>query len=149
MPYIARALFPLWYFLKNKAHTNDILFIELPELNLFSKYQIELAKLLILIVNSGINLVISTNSDYIIKEFNNMIMLHQSKMLQKKYSDYPTLDHNNVAAYMLENDTIDACEITNDDGIHVTAFDKIISESTDTNDDIYYSLKEYLENEQR
>ena len=147
IPPLAKILFPIWFFIKYQAVKNDILFIEYPELNLHSQYQLELAKLLALIVNSGIRLILSTHSDYIIREFNNMIMLFQSPRLQARYFNYPTIDLNNIAAYMLENDNIEKCDITNNDGIHAISFDKIISKSNEINDDIYYSLMQELDHD--
>lgn len=62
------------FYLRHIAGTRNILFIDEPELNLHPKNQILLAKVFVKMINAGLRLVISTHSDYIIREINNMIM---------------------------------------------------------------------------
>jgi hypothetical protein len=73
----ARGLSDLYFFLKHVANNNQILIIDEPESHLDTANQIEMARLLVRCVNSGLKMIITTHSDYIIKEFNNLIMLSQ------------------------------------------------------------------------
>lgn len=71
---VVKTMASLIMYLKYQAHIGDILIIDEPEMNLHPDNQIILARIFAEMVNKGINLVISTHSDYIIREFNNMIM---------------------------------------------------------------------------
>ncbi|MBW1615178.1 MAG: AAA family ATPase, partial [Deltaproteobacteria bacterium] len=74
----ARGLSDIYFYLKHKAQKGDILMIDEPESHLHPANQIYIARLLALCVNSGLKVFISTHSDYIIREFNNLIMLSNS-----------------------------------------------------------------------
>lgn len=69
-----KTLAPLVFYLRHTAGHFNILFVDEPELNLHPKNQILLAKIFVKMINAGLRLVISTHSDYIIREINNMIM---------------------------------------------------------------------------
>lgn len=69
-----KTLAPLVFYLRHTAGQFNILFVDEPELNLHPKNQILLAKIFVKMINAGLRLVISTHSDYIIREINNMIM---------------------------------------------------------------------------
>lgn len=69
----------------------DILFFCLPEVLAHPTTQCDIAKKLVKLMNNGKQVVISTNSDYIVKELNTLIMLSKKSehtiAIQKKY-DY-------------------------------------------------------------
>ena len=69
-----KTLAPLVFYLRHSAGRFNLLFVDEPELNLHPKNQILLAKIFVKMINAGLRLVISTHSDYIIREINNMIM---------------------------------------------------------------------------
>lgn len=69
-----KTLAPIVFYIRHLANTSRLLFIDEPELNLHPKNQILLAKVFVKMINAGLRLVISTHSDYIIREINNMIM---------------------------------------------------------------------------
>ncbi len=144
-----KSLFGLWFYLKYQAEKGDVLMIDELELNIHPENQRKVARLLAQLVNAGLNVVISTHSDYIVREFNSLIMLSQDKdkALRKKYGykDNEVLTMEKVGAYLFDEQTIKSFEITADDGIYATTFDEVIRKLNNTNDDIYYSLqdKEY------
>ena len=70
----ARGLSDLFFFLKHVAHANHLLIIDEPESHLDTKNQIGLARLLSRIVSLGIKVLVTTHSDYLLKELNNLIM---------------------------------------------------------------------------
>lgn len=143
---IVKSLFGLWFYLQNQAKKGDVLMIDEPELNIHPENQRQIARLLAKLVNAGLKVVISTHSDYIIREFNSLIMLSQDKngTLQKKHKYLPDeiLKTEQVAAYLFDNQTIKPFEISNDDGIYATTFDKVIKDMNQVNNDIYYSLQD-------
>lgn len=69
-----KTLAPIVFYLRYIAWHSNILFVDEPELNLHPMNQIILAKIFVKMINAGLRLIISTHSDYIIREINNMIM---------------------------------------------------------------------------
>ena len=84
--------------------------IDEPELNIHPENQRKIARLLASLVNAGLNVVISTHSDYIIREFNSLIMLNldTDKKLRKehKYRDDEILQVEQVGAYLFDKQTV-------------------------------------------
>ena len=143
---MVKSLFGLWFYLENQASKGSMLMIDEPELNIHPASQRYIARLLARLVNAGLNIVISTHSDYMVREFNSLIMLSQDKgqKLQRRhnYDQDEILKTEQVGAYLYDGQTIEPFEITPEDGIYATTFDKVIDNINTTNDDIYYSLQE-------
>ena len=143
---MVKSLFGLWFYLENQASRGGILMIDEPELNIHPASQRHIARLLARLVNAGLSIVISTHSDYIVREFNSLIMLSrdENRELQNKYEydKNEILSTEQVGAYLYDNQTITPFEITPEDGIYATTFDDVIGDINTTNDDIYYSLQE-------
>ncbi len=140
-----KSLFGLWFYLENQAKKGDLLMIDEPELNIHPENQREIARILTKLVNAGINVVISTHSDYIVRELNTLIMLSQEdgELRQKHgYLDEEVVEADKVAAYLFDDQKIKPFEVTPQDGIHATTFDEVIRSLNTVNDDIYYSLRE-------
>jgi ABC-type multidrug transport system ATPase subunit len=72
---IVKTMASLVVFLRHLAYKNDILIIDEPEMNFHPDVQVTLARIFAMLVNRGLRIVISTHSDYIIREFNNLVML--------------------------------------------------------------------------
>ena len=141
-----KSLFGLWFYLENQAKKGDVLMIDEPELNIHPENQRKIARVLAQLVNAGLNVVVSTHSDYIVRELNSLIMLSgdEGKELQKKYRyrKDEVLSHKKIGAYLFDDQKITPFEITPEDGIYATTFDEVIGELNTVNDDIYYSLRE-------
>ncbi len=140
-----KSLFGLWFYLENQAQRGDLLMIDEPELNIHPENQRYIARLLARLVNAGLHVVISTHSDYIVREFNSLLMLSQDNgELRKKhkYSENETLTVEQVSACLFDNQSITPFEISSEDGIYATTFDTVIEDLNRVNDDIYYSLQE-------
>ncbi len=76
---IIKTLSSLVIYLKHIAKKNDLIIIDEPEMNLHPDNQIILTRLFARLVNKGFRLLISTHSDYIVREFNNLLMLSSEK----------------------------------------------------------------------
>ena len=81
---IVKTLSSLVVYLKHEANLNDFLIIDEPEMNFHPSNQVLLAPMFSKLVNSKFNLVVSTHSDYIIREINNLIV---AKSLKDKGDD--------------------------------------------------------------
>lgn len=141
----AKSLFGLWFYLKYQAKKDDVLMIDEPELNIHPENQRKVARLLARLVNAGLNVVISTHSDYIVREFNSLIMLSQAQgkgLLKKhKYKENEVLTEAQIGAYLFDKGKIEPFEVNKTDGIYATTFDQVIDDLNKVNNDIYYELK--------
>ena len=141
-----KSLFGLWFYLENQAKVGDLLMIDEPELNIHPENQRKIARILARLINAGLHIVVSTHSDYIVREFNTLILLGQEGAeklrVKHKYTEDEILTSDKVAAYLFDEGTIKPFEITPDDGIYATTFDDVIADLNNVNDDIYYSLRE-------
>lgn len=72
---VVKSLSSITFFLRYEARENDLIIIDEPELNLHPDSQILLSRMFGKMINQGLRLLISTHSDYIIRELNNLIML--------------------------------------------------------------------------
>jgi len=77
---IVKSLSSLVVYLKHIAKDNDLVIIDEPEINLHPDNQIILTRLFAKLINKGFRLLISTHSDYVVREINNLIMLSNQKM---------------------------------------------------------------------
>ena len=129
----ARGLSDLYFYLRHAARKNHLLIIDEPESHLDTANQIEFARLMARMVRAGVRVLITTHSDYIIKEINNLIMLSQSfenksKIVKKlKYKKNDFLPADSVRAYVAQNNSLTACTI-DEFGIDMPFFDKTIND---------------------
>jgi len=143
-----KTFFGLLFYIKHIAKEGSFLIIDEPELNLHPDNQRKVARILAQLVNVGVNVIISTHSDYIIREFNNLIMLNnkfpEQKELLKKYNYEKSelLNINDVNAYLFKDDTVELMEIDSKEGIIAKTFDDVINNLNKSSNDIYYTLNE-------
>ncbi len=127
----ARGLADLYFYLKHLAKTNDLLIVEEPESFLDTVNQIRLARLLAKCVRTGVQVLITTHSDYLIKEINNLVMLSRpfedKKAVVKKlkYSPDDFIAPDSIRAYIAEDNTLTRCEVDKF-GIDMPVFDETI-----------------------
>lgn len=127
----ARGLSDLYFFLRHVAQDNHLLIIDEPESHLDTANQILLARLLARCVRAGLKVLITTHSDYLIKEINNLIMLSRSftgkgEIARKlKYREDDFLEPDSVRAYVAEDYTLRRCDV-DAFGIEMPVFDETI-----------------------
>ena len=71
---IVKTMASLVIYLRHMARPSDTLIIDEPEMNFHPDVQVILARIFAILVNKGLKIVVSTHSDYIVREFNNLIM---------------------------------------------------------------------------
>jgi predicted ATP-dependent endonuclease of OLD family len=141
-----KSLLNMNFYIKHLAKEGDILIIDEPELNLHPANQRKLAKLFSRLIKCGIKLLMTTHSDYLIKELNNLIVLNNSfaskeELMDKyNYTDLDVLDKNRVKVYIAENHTLTPAKIT-DIGIEVGTFDREIIEMNNFFDEATIELE--------
>ena len=130
----ARGLSDLYFYLKHVAQQGQMLIIDEPESHLSPTNQMLMARLLAFCVNSGLKVLLTTHSDYLIKEFNNLIMLSnefegKDKFLTRNKKNYTADDYlkpESVKAYTCENRTLKSCDVDKT-GIDMPVFDDAIN----------------------
>lgn len=128
----ARGLSDLYFYLRHVASRNDILFIDEPETHLDTANQIQLAHVVSRLMAAGLKVVVSTHSDYLIKEINNLVMLDH---LQRKggsqslsrlnYRSDEGIGAERIRAYVAENNSLTPC-VVDHYGIDAPVFDETI-----------------------
>lgn len=104
---LVKTLSSVIFYLKHLAKPNDLIIIDEPELNLHPDNQIILTRIFAKLINKGFRILISTHSDYVIREINNLIMLSGIKNNQKiikelGYSDDELINSSDVGAYLFK-----------------------------------------------
>ncbi len=153
-----RALLDIGFYLRCVVKPGDVFMIDEPELNLHPKNQRAFARLIVRMVNAGLKVFLTTHSDYLVKEFNTLIMLAQktehTKVMQAThgYMDEELLDPQRVRLYMTSTElkpatgksksskinTLKRAIIHPDRGIEATTFDTTIEEMNAIQSDILY-----------
>ncbi len=107
------------YFFLGYLKGNDqisFLIIDEPESHLDAENQVMLARLLARLVNSGTKVLITTHSDFILREINNLIMLSGAYDENEKgieefgYEERDKLNPSQVEAYYAKNGTLVPCD---------------------------------------
>ena len=139
-----KSLFLLDLYIKHVAQYGDFLVIDEPELNLHPENQVRMAELIVRLINLGIKIIMTTHSDYIIKEINNRIMLSNISKKENLYDlsfrDEDVLRQDRVSAFTICDDR-KIKEIQVDKyGINQEIFDDVISSLNERSDLIYDAL---------
>lgn len=140
-----KALSGLSFYLRHLAQPGQFLIIDEPELNLHPHNQRLVARLLARLARLGIKVMISTHSDYIIRELNNLLMLSADKngAVRKKYGydKDEMLDPERVGAYLFDGARAHSIPIE-PAGIAVAEIDKEIRDLNRSSRGIYAVLYE-------
>ena len=144
---IVKSMSSLIVYLKHIAQKNDLIIIDEPEINLHPANQIVLARVFAKLANVGFRLLISTHSDYIIREFNILLMGHEYPQIAKRYKYEASclVDRNDISVYYFSpnqktgKSEIEQVEITNY-GFEVASIDKTIIDQNDTLEHLSYAL---------
>ena len=143
-----KSLFLIDIYINHIAEKRGLLVIDEPELNLHPDNQRKMASLLARLVNAGVKVLITTHSDYIIRELNNRIMLsndieNKEEIMNKNaILTEDILLPEQVKAFVVKNNH-SIQEIAVDKyGINLQIFDELIAESNTLSSDIYYSIKD-------
>ncbi len=147
---IIKTLSSLVFYLKHQAKQNDLVIIDEPELNLHPDNQIILARIFARMINHGLRLLISTHSDYMIREINNLIMLSSNKEEIRKLSTelgYKKDEYilpGDINAYLFNYKTKTKVEVKQIPltvgGFDVETIDRTINDLNARSEELYYTL---------
>ena len=143
----ARGLSDLYFFLRHVARRDHILIIDEPESHLDTANQVLLARLLARLVQAGLKVLLTTHSDYLIKEFNNLIMLNGSfnkktRVVKKLgYTRKDCIAPERIRAYIAQRQSLTRCEIDKL-GIDMPNFDETINNINDVANELAIRVSE-------
>lgn len=75
---VVKSLASLTFYLRHIAREGDFLIIDEPELNLHPDAQRKVARFLGRLVHRGFKLMVSTHSDFVVRELGHLVMLHHA-----------------------------------------------------------------------
>ncbi len=149
---LVKTLSNLTFYLKHIAKKNDLIIIDEPELNLHPDNQIRLVKIFAKLINNGFRLLISTHSDYIIRELNNLIMLSDDNKTIKKlakeygYAEDEKILPNDVGAFLFTYTSKTKVNVkqllVNDTGFEIDTINNVINELNERSQELFYYLRE-------
>jgi len=143
----ARGLSAFYFYLLHVAQEGQLLIIDEPESHLSPSNQIALARLLVFCVNANIKVLITTHSDYILKEINNLVMLSQpfadkDRVIRKLgYAKEEFLKPERLRAYVAENSGLTACNVDKF-GVDMPIFDITIDKINDISNELTFCLED-------
>jgi predicted ATPase len=109
-----KQLAPLLLYLRYRAQENDLLIIDEPEMNLHPESQAKLLEVLGMLVNAGVNVLLTTHSPYFMSHLNNLVsgktgdekaLKEQAKSLYLK-DERAFLSMDDVSAYEMKNNKL-------------------------------------------
>lgn len=134
-------LAPLYLFLKYGIINGDLL-MEEPEISLHPELQQQLTRVFIKLVNSNINILITTHSDTIVQHINNMIKLNSNNEERKKYlmnkygyDENDLISEDKVRMYQFDIEEDGFTKVTelesSEYGFEVPTFNKVLKKISD------------------
>jgi len=150
---IVKTLSSLVFYLKHIAEKSDLIIIDEPEMNLHPDSQRILAKVFAKLLNQGFRLLISTHSDYIIREFNNLIMTSHNKPEIKElayklgYHIDESIKPEQVGCYYFHFPKSNSRQLTvielpvDEAGFEVPSIDETIEKQNQYAEELFYTLK--------
>ncbi|MFI3156642.1 MAG: AAA family ATPase [Methylococcaceae bacterium] len=106
-----KEIMPLVLYLRYLAEPNDLIVIDEPEMNLHPAAQVEIIEFLSMLVNAGLNVLITTHSPYIVDHISNLIEAkkHQNPEEIKQYfyleDDRAFIGQDKVSVHLFEDNT--------------------------------------------
>ena len=150
---IVKTMSSLVIYLKHIARKGDLLIIDEPEMNFHPNVQVLLMQIFARLIKLDLRLIISTHSDYMIREINNMIMAgtinsknhqlikelgYEEDMLLKK--EDVTVKYFNYGRSKKMLDVLDVC--IEDDGFAIDSIDDTINKQNRVTEILFDHLQE-------
>ena len=128
---------PIVLYLKYLVRRNQLFIIEEPESHIDSENQRKLARAIVMLVNSGVKVLLTTHSDFFVNQLNNLLLLSRvapRRRPRRTYKRNEILNPANVGAYWFEpsddGTLVQELNVTGEEGIPTFSF-------TRTHSDLY------------
>ena len=141
-----RSLLDIGIYIQYFAEKGQTLIIDEPEMNLHPYNQRKIARLIAMLVNYGVNILITTHSDFITREISFLIMmkdekrkylLESDKTIKYEYTASQLLNADDVKVYSSNYDSetqivyINPEDISSEDGFTIPTFDDTVNKMND------------------
>ena len=153
-----RSMLDIGFYLRHAAERGNLLIVDEPELNLYPENQRRIARLFASLANLGVKILISTHSDYIVKELNTLIMLNHDEPHLKRivkaegYDSSELIDPKKIKVYVAKEGlvqiegnkrksrchTLAEADINPQLVIEVQSFDKTINKMNEIQEEIIW-----------
>lgn len=149
---LVKSLSNIVFYLRHLAKPNDWILIDEPELNLHPDNQRLIARFFGRLINEGFKVLISTHSDYIVREINNLIMLSKEdekvEQLMRKhgYAKNQLINPERVEVLLFRKGEISTEKIraetleVSETGFEIETIDKVVGNLNESSQDIYFTL---------
>lgn len=149
---IVKTMSSLVIYLKHIARKGDLLIIDEPEMNFHPNVQISLMRIFAILSKLDLRIIISTHSDYMIREVNNLIMAgtiypKDPQLIQVLgYEENMLLNKNNIAVkyfnYGKLKRLLDVVDIkVEDEGFAIESIDNTINDQNRITETLYDRLE--------
>ena len=149
---IVKTMSSLVIYLKHIARKGDLLIIDEPEMNFHPNVQISLMRIFAILSKLDLRIIISTHSDYMIREVNNLIMAgtiypKDPQLIQVLgYEENMLLNKNNIAVkyfnYGKLKKLLDVVDIkVEDEGFAIESIDNTINDQNRITETLYDRLE--------
>lgn len=145
-----KSIFLIDLIIRHKVNTGEIILIDEPELNLHPDNQRLMARLIVRLINAGVKVLITTHSDFLIREINNAIALNNDFddkdefLKENDIASTDILDGERVSAYSVDREGIVETMAISKFGIETAIFDNLINKANNLQDDILYKIEPSL-----
>jgi len=150
---IVKTMSSLVIYLKHIARKGDLLIIDEPEMNFHPDVQISLMRLFAVLSKIGLRLIISTHSDYMVREVNNLIMAgnlysRNSQIIKEMgFSEEMLLKKEDVVVkyfnYAKSKRCLDVVDVKiEEDGFSVVSMDETINKQNQITETLFDRLQE-------
>lgn len=144
---IVKTLSSLTFYLKHIATKGDLIIIDEPEMNLHPDAQVLLTRVFARLMNNGLNLLVSTHSDYIVRELSNLISLgsiqdNSSLLFELGYCKEECIRAEDVSVYLFKPVRKNSMTtqvtpvVVEEDGFAIETIDEVIYRSNVDSDKI-------------
>lgn len=143
-----KSLFMIDLYINHLAQKKGLLIIDEPELNLHPDNQIKMAGLITRLVNAGVKVMVTTHSDFLVREISNRIMLNNDFPEKDKIMhDYKLIEEDclspkRVKAFITtKQHDIEEVEVDKW-GVNMKKFDDVITKANGFSETLYQAVSE-------
>ncbi len=142
---VVKSLASIVFYFRHQARTGDFLLIDEPELNLHPDNQRKVARFLARAVHRGFQVLISTHSDYVLRELNHLLMLGRTDERARRlardlgYPEDALLQPEDVGVYLFQDGTATELPVS-EEGFEVKTIEDEIAKLNEVAQKIYATL---------
>ena len=143
-------LAPVVFYLRHWVMPGNVLIVEEPESHLHPAMQVEFTRQLALLVDSGIRVIITTHSEWVLEELANIVQRSSlSKKQRKELSDENiALRPDQVGAWLFkqkkhpQGSVVEEVELDSETGLYPTGFDAVSEELYNDSANIFNRIQD-------